>query len=57
MEKKIKYDKYDAGACFLAAIIWPSVVGFVYMILVTIIAKFCGKKYDEKNANAVVIFF
>ena len=43
MEKKIKYDKYDAGACFLAAIIWPSVVGFVYMILVTIIAKFCGK--------------
>lgn len=57
MEKKIKYDKYDAGACFLAAIIWPSVVGFVYMILATIIAKFCGKNYDDIYANSVFIFF
>ena len=57
MDKKIKYNKYDAGFCFFGSIIFPSVVSIIYMVLATIIAMLLGANIDDLSNNQVFIYF
>ena len=57
MDKRIKYNKYDAGICFLGAIVTPSVVSIVYMLVASLIATICGANLNDLANNQVFVFF
>lgn len=57
MDKRIKYNKYDSGICFLGAIVAPSLVSIVYMLLATVIATICGANLNNLSNNTVFLYF
>ncbi len=57
MEKKLTYDKYDAGQGFLFAIFMPFVISLVYIFLVYIVASICGADLENITENTVYVIF
>ncbi len=57
MEKKLTYDKYDAGQGFLFALFMPFVISLVYIFLVYIVASMCGADLENITENTVYIIF
>lgn len=56
MEKRIQYNKYDAGLGFLSAIFLPAMVAFLYMILAIFIASLCKIDSDTLKDNTVYLY-
>ena len=57
MEKKLTYDKYDAGQGFLFALFMPFVISLVYIFLVYIVASICGADLENITENTVYVIF
>ena len=57
MEKKLTYDKYDAGQGFLFAFFMPFVISLVYIFLVYIVASICGADLENITENTVYVIF
>lgn len=57
MEKKLTYDKYDAGQGFLFALFMPFVISLVYIFLVYIVASICGTDLENITENTVYVIF
>ena len=57
MEKKITYDKYDAGQSFLFALFMPFLVSLVYLFIVYIVASIAGVSLENITENTVYIAF
>ena len=57
MEKKLTYNKYDAGQSFLFALFMPFLVSLVYMFVVYIVASIVGANLDNITENSVYVIF
>lgn len=55
MEKKVYYNKYDAGLCFLSAIFMPSIVAIVFMLVVWIIASIFGLNFETVSKSNIYV--
>ncbi len=57
MEKKLTYDKYDAGQGFLFALFMPFLVSLVYLFIVYIIASIAGVSLENITENTIYLAF
>ncbi len=57
MEKKLTYDKYDAGQGFLFALFMPFIVSLVYLFIVYIVASIAGVSLENITENTIYLTF
>lgn len=57
MEKKLTYDKYDAGQGFLFALFMPFIVSLVYLFIVYIVASIAGASLENITENTIYLAF
>ena len=57
MEKKLTYDKYDAGQGFLFALFMPFIVSLVYLFIVYIVASIAGVSLENITENTIYLAF
>lgn len=55
MERKIKYDKYDAGYAYTWAIVFPQAIAFIFALIISMISVSLKIEYDSLIQNNLVI--